>query len=675
MGQNVRRSSLLLIALALAACLPGASSLSAQLGQPQLVVDKTTTSEDWSRGLAVGPNGPIPFIVVDQFGYRPQARKIAVIRDPQAGYDSFTHFAPGGRYGVVDKSSGAIVKSGTPVPWNGGAVDASSGDKVWRFDFSDVTTPGEYTVVDLEKGMHSVAFEIGEGVYRDVLKHAVRMFYYQRAGMAKTPENAGSTWADAASHLGPRQDPETRDWLAKADPSRARDLRGGWYDAGDYNKYTTWGARNVITLLKAYVENPTAFGDDTNIPESGNGVPDILDEVKWELDWLVRMQNADGSVLCVQGLDRASPPSAAKGPSYYGPPTTAATLTSAAAFAFASKIYSARPEAELRRFGLDLRARAEKGWAWANEHPKVLYFNNDEGRQPGSNGLASGQQEMTDGERSFVRFEAAVYLYEITGEAAYGTVAAESFAAVAPPYSVSQWTVEQHDAVLHYAHLRGVPEEIKNRIVSQFAAAVAELDFELPMVVGDKDPYLAPIRDYTWGSNQSKAAQARIYQLFARTSGDRVRAVQAEAAAEGYVNYLHGVNPLGLVYLTNMRGAGAKHSADQMFHFWFGHGSERWSRVTELTPGPPPGYLVGGPNPWFKLDACCNAQVATAMTRCGRPAASARCDGNYSPPLTQPALKSYRQFNDDWPLNSWEVTEPSTAYQANYVRALAPYAR
>jgi endoglucanase len=101
-------------------------------------------------------------------------------------------------------------------------------------------------------------------------------------------------------------------------------------------------AHNVITLLRAYDENPDAFGDDSGIAESGNGIPDILDEVKWALDWLEPMQNVDGSLLCVQGLDHASPPSAATGPSYYGPATTAASLMGAAAFAYAAKIYSAR---------------------------------------------------------------------------------------------------------------------------------------------------------------------------------------------------------------------------------------------------------------------------------------------------------------------------------------------
>src|SRR5262245_29439925 len=356
--------------------------------------DKPSTDVTWSKGLTLGVNGPIPVIVVDQFGYPTKAAKVAVIRDPQIGYDNGAHFTPGTRYAVVDRSTGRIAKEGALTPWNAGATDTVSGDKVWWFDFSDIIIPGIYVVVDIEKGLRSVEFEIDDHVYRNVLKHAVRMYFYQRAGFEKTAATVGSDWADAASHMGAGQDPQTRPWQTKGAlwsriaGSQTKDLHGGWFDAGDYNKYTSWTARNVVLLLRAYAENPNAFGDDSGIAESGNGVPDILDEVKWGLDWLGRMQNADGSLLCVQGLDSASPPSAATGPSYYGPATTAASLMGAAAFAYASKIYAARPEAALSQFAADLARRAERAWDWAIANPDVRYYNNDNAKQPGSSGLA-----------------------------------------------------------------------------------------------------------------------------------------------------------------------------------------------------------------------------------------------------------------------------------------------
>jgi endoglucanase len=362
------------------------------------------------------------------------------------------------------------------------------------------------------------------------------MFFYQRAGLKKTAEAVGSDWEDAASHMGPGQDPQTRPWQARrgpsvrswlpwinsysiSDTSETKDLHGGWFDAGDYNKYTSWTARNVIVLLRAYSENPTAFGDDTGIAESGNGVPDILDEVKWALDWLARMQNSDGSLLCVQGLDQASPPSAAAGPSYYGPATTAASLMSAAAFAYAAKIYSARSEADLKTYGADLATRAKRAWDWATAKPSVLYYNNDDAKQPGSRGLASGQQEMDDAERLFAKFEAAVYLYELTNDLSYKDFVESHYRSVVASDGPTQWDVDRQEALLYYTRLPNISSQVKSAILTKFIGNMTRNIDQLPMITDDKDAYRSPIKDYTWGSNQSKLQQARLFLARRRDTG------------------------------------------------------------------------------------------------------------------------------------------------------------
>jgi hypothetical protein len=636
--------------------------------------DQLNSSTTWSQGLKIGVNGPIPAIVVDQFGYQTRALKIAVIRDPQVGYDSAAHFAPGSNYAVADQLTRKIIKQGPPVPWNGGATDDVSGDKVWWFDFSDVTVPGTYMIVDIERGLRSPGFRIGDNVYRDVLKHALRMYYYQRAGFKKDAQTAGSNWADAASHLDQWQDPQSRPWQSKRQPGKSdeiKDLRGGWFDAGDYNKYTSWAARNVIVLLRAYDESPTAFGDDSGIAESGNGVPDILDEVKWGLDWLTRMQNADGSMLCVQGLAEGSPPSSASGPSYYGPATTAATLMGAAAFAYAAKIYSARPEADLSGYGKELAARAKRAWEWAAANPGVIYYNNDDAKQPGSGGLAGGQQEMSETGRLSAKFEAAVYLYELTGDGSYRAFVESNYTSIVTSDGPTPWDADKQEALLYYTRLPNISAQVKEAILTKFGASV--IAHQLPLASSGKDAYRSPIKEYFWGSNASKAIQARLYQLLALYS-DRVPSVEADAAALGYIHYIHGVNPLGLVYLTNMDAAGASHSANTMYHYWFAHGT-RWEKVSETTPGPPPGYLVGGPDPHYSKDKCCTAAFGAAGYLCHWSLSYSLCRNDYAPPLGQPALKSYRQFNEGWPANSWEITEPSTGYQAQYIRVLARYAR
>jgi endoglucanase len=631
----------------------------------------------WSQGLTLGVNGPIPVIVVDQFGYPTKAPKVAVIRDPKIGYDNTTHFTPGATYALVDLSTGKIAKQGPPTRWNGGATDSVSGDKVWWFDFSDVTTPGTYSVADIDKGLRSPEFQIDDRVYRNVLRAATRMYFYQRAGFKKTAETVGSDWVDAASHMGRGQDPQTRPWqasrgLSSSDTSQIKDLHGGWFDAGDYNKYTSWTARDVIVLLRAYSENPTAFGDDSGIAESGNGVPDILDEVKWALDWLARIQNTNGSLLCIQGLDQASPPSAATGPSYYGPATTAASLMGAAAFAYAAKIYSARSEADLRAYGADLAIRAKRAWDWATANPNVLYYNNDDAKQPGSRGLGSGQQEMDDAQRLFAKFEAAIYLYELTNDVSYKDFVESHYTSIVASDGPTQWDADRQETLLYYTRLPNISAQVKSVILTKFVANMTMNADQLPMITNNKDAYRSPIKDYTWGSNQSKLQQARLYQLLALYDKDAATIAEADSAAMGYLHYLHGVNPLGLVYLTNMKSAGASHSASTVFHNWFAHGT-RWERATGAVPGPPPGYLVGGPNPHYSRDECCAAVLGNTGYRCFFSAAFSLCRNSYAPPLGQPALKSYLDFNEGWPANSWEVTEPSTGYQAHYISILAKY--
>lgn len=649
---------------------PGTGATAAVAGSAATAGDHPSTDTDWSADLPTGPNGPVPYIVVDQFGYRTGATKVAVIRDPVTGYDGAEAFAPGTEYSVVDVATGESVYAGAPTSWNGGAEDSASGDVVYWFDFSAVTTPGEYQVLDRERGQRSVTFRIDDAVYRSVLKHAVRSFYYQRAGQEKTLEHAGADYADVASHLGPGQDGEARAWLAKDDAATARDLRGGWYDAGDFNKYTAWTASYVTTLLRAYEASPTAFTDDYGIPESGNGVPDLLDEVSWGLAWLARMQLEDGSLLCVQGLASGSPPSTASEPSYYGPPTTNATLRSAAAFAYAARVLGAREEPALQALAAEYRDRALQAFSWAEANPSETYYNNDEGRQPGSEGLAAGQQEVSAEDRLYSRVEAATYLFAQTGEASYRNLVDQNAAAILPDWGPNQWQAQQQELLLWYAALPDATPSIATQIRTHFASQEVTSGGQYAAAVAATDAYRSYLQDYVWGSNQSKAAQGRLYQLLEQYGTDAALGAAATAAAEDFVHYIHGVNPLGLVFLTNMRLAGAEHSAATLYHTWFSHRSARWDATTATSPGPAPGFLVGGPNPSFALDPCC-----TDGSNCYGASEYALCGQSWEPPAGQPPLKSYLQFNDGWPANSWSVTENSCGYQAGYILLLARYAR
>ncbi|HLC82365.1 MAG TPA: glycoside hydrolase family 9 protein, partial [Bacteroidia bacterium] len=205
------------------------------------------------------------FIKIDQFGYKTTDQKIAVISDPQVGYNSALSFSPGATYQVRNWITDVIVFSGSITTWNGGATHSQSGDEVFWFDFSSLVTSGSYYIFDPTNNVGSYRFEIDDCIYNDVLKVAMRMFYYQRCGFAKSYPFVDTGYVDGASHLGTQQDLDCRLYSSPTSGT-SKNLSGGWYDAGDYNKYVnfTWGT--LCDMLLAYEEKPSVWADNYNIP-------------------------------------------------------------------------------------------------------------------------------------------------------------------------------------------------------------------------------------------------------------------------------------------------------------------------------------------------------------------------------------------------------------------------
>lgn len=621
-------------------------------------------------GPIVAPEPLSPNIVVDQFGYRPSDEKIAVVRNPQTGFDSGQSFTPGATYAVVDAHSGTKAFEGAPTAWNGGATDSSSGDKAWWFDFSSVTTPGDYYVLDESGMVRSDVFSIADGVYRGVLVQAVRMLYYQRDGQAKTAANAGADWVDDAAHM-------SKCYLySDGAKTRDRDLHGGWWDAGDFNKYVNWGDSDSIELLHTYVESPSAFGDDTNIPESGNGVPDLLDEIKWEIDFVVRMQNSDGSVLSIVNEPAApapqfgnppdTSPSKVTDPCFYGPATTAASLTSAAAFAYLATVLQTVTAAGTAYPGYadDLIMRAKKAYTWAAANPAVFFYNSQ-------NGVGAGEQEVPqnqpdrDNALLVKHLQAALYLFDATGDTTYRDFFDQNYGSIslAKNSYADAWHGEEQETLLAYTRAPNATASVVQNIKTAFDNALKSGE-NLGSVDAARDPYLAYFGTYTWGSNQVKADQGNLLYDSITFGVNATNDAKALKGAERYVHYIHGVNPLQLVYLSNMENWGAQKSVTRFFHSWYAKGSN-WDAAGVSKYGPPPGYLTGGPNPSYNWDGCCPG--GCSGNSCG--------NAPLSPPYGQPDQKSYLDFNDGWPLDSWSVTEPDDGYQAKYIRLLAKFVK
>ncbi len=606
-----------------------------------------------------------PPIIVDQFGYLPALQKIAVIKDPRVGYDSENSFSPGQRYAVVNRATGKTVFTGQAKSWKNGKIDKTSGDRIWHFDFSDVREPGRYVIRDIDRRVESFEFEISPTVYTPVLKTAFKTMYLQRAGFEKRAPYVSRAYVDRASHLGRGQDPEARLFNRMKDASTERDLRGGWFDAGDYNKYTSWTANYVTGMLAAYLENPRVWTDDFGIPESGNGTPDILDEVKWGLDWLERMQNQDGAMLSVMSLSESSPPSAARGPSRYGPPNSSATVASAGAFAMAAKVYSAVPgfQTHAKRY----RMRADKAWRWVEANPHVKFYNND----PRSNsvGLAAGQQEVEADRMANKTLMAAIHMSAMTGDPYFNKVIKDLYNRVNPmdPGTVNGYEAGMAFDVLYYARQPSTPKSMVSRIRRDYEEKILQGYNGWSVVEEQEDPYRAHVDGYWWGSNFNKAHRGEVYTQAIHAGIGQTRRMDYLNAAAGYVNYVHGVNPLNKVYLSNMGALGAENSVTQFYHNWFKDGS-KWDEVGRSKYGPAPGFLVGGPNNGYERAECCNSV-------CGGEGAKICRMPIKSPPAGQPPAKSYADFNGGWPINSWSVTENSNGYQIAYIRLLSKFAR
>lgn len=601
--------------------------------------------------IQAAPSTITEFIRIDQFGYRINAQKIAVIANPISGFNAADSFTPGGAYEIKRWDNDMTVLSGNPTQWNGGAEHIQSGDQVWWFDFSSLTTEGEYYVYDIANDVGSYKFSINDDVYNEVLRQAMRTFYYQRCGTSKTATHGGD-WNDGLCHHGAGQDLNCRSILAQNDASTELDLSGGWHDAGDYNKYVSFTYGPMHALLFAYSHNPVVFGDNYNIPESGNGIPDIIDELIYELDWLQKMQLGDGSVLtklAVTGFQSSSPPSSDTNARYYGPAQASSTAIAASIFAHAYLVLKDFPA--LTTYADDLLIRAEDAWDWIQANPAYSAYDNA--------GFASATTLRTTDEQKEDRVGAAMLLFAATGAATYKTFAEINYIDIRP----IQWTYWYpfqptiQDIALFYANLAGASSSVATTIQNSFSTSTNSNNGNmLPAYLGSTDAYRAHVGDgdYTWGTNKIKADMAIMFNNMNYYNLDPGNATNFENAAEGYIHYLHGINPQGKVMMTAMNDYGAENSCNEIYHIWFGDGTDYDNAETSLI-GPPPAYVPGGANPNYAPD-----DVYTGPT--------------ISPPLNQPIQKSYKDWNTSYPENSWSVTETAIYYQAAYVQLLSAFA-
>jgi endoglucanase len=333
-------------------------------------------------------------IRLDQAGYLPDAPKLAVIAaQPKAR--TFTV-----RRAADDKS---VYRGSLSKP----AQDENSGDQVQLADFTRVTAPGRY-VLEIPGVGKSYPFEIGGRAYQRAYYLAMRSFYGQRCGMAV---DMGPEFPHhhAACHL-------TGAWHASSGRTGPRASAYGWHDAGDYGRYIVNSGISTGTLLWTWELFHDGIGQiGLHIPESGNGTPDILSEIRWNLEWMLSMQDTDGGVWHKQTTEKfsgfimpekdtaASLVIGTGAPPYKG---SCATGDFAAVMAIAQRVYKPYDAAFAARAG----EAAVKAFTWLVANPNVLVLRNPPGVQSG----VYGDKECGD-----ERLWAAAELWRSTGEARY----------------------------------------------------------------------------------------------------------------------------------------------------------------------------------------------------------------------------------------------------------------
>jgi endoglucanase len=360
----------------------------------------------------------------------------------------------------------------------------------------------------------------------------------------------------------------------------------GWYDAGDYNKYIVNSGISTYTLLAAYEHFPAWFGKlDLNLPESGNGLPDILNEALWNLEWMITMQDPeDGGVyhkLTNKAFDPFVMPGQANAPRYVVQKTTTAALDFAAVMAVASRVLAPFDELQPGRSARYLAA-AESAYRWAEAHPRVLY------RQPAD--ILTGTYDDNSADDEFAW--AAAELLIATGKDGYLARAAVTGVA---ERSEPGWA---NVGMLGWISLA----EHRNRLRAGGDAGPARPQL---LAVADTlaarwkaSPYRVSMvrKEMGWGSNSVILNQAMMlvaaYRLDPRPD--------YLDAAQSALDYVLGRNGPGMSFVT---GVGTRSPL---------HPHHRPSEADGIA-APFPGMLVGGPNPGQQDRADCRASYPSAL--------------------------------------------------------------
>lgn len=535
----------------LSALLVGAASLTALPACDAAPTRGCPGTEIFIDGECVQPH----MIRLNSVGYLPTRAKLASYVGDETSFQVMTR-------------EGRVVFEGSATT----EVSArDSGERVRIADFSELEEPGEYWLEVPGVG-RSPDFRIGDDVFHEPLVASLLALHGQRCGTAVELEWGEGTFKHAACHL----EEAGLDYIDGEQGTK--DATGGWHDAGDYGKYTVNGAFAVAFLLQAYEDFPDRLKDlELPIPERGGELPDILDEARFQLEWLLKMQLADGSVahkVTAKNFEGNIMPEADHAPRFFVPAGTAATGTFAATLALAARVYEP--------FDPDFAATCLE----AAQQAFDFLLENREDITPNQSDFRTGGYEAPgyDDERAW----AAAELWETTGDPA----ALEEFELLARELGMSMllnfdWSNSTNLALATY--LRSKREGRDLDLVESIRATTLSTAQSL----------VENWKSHGYGRSVGSIYYWGINGVIARTAFNLVAAHRLDPdptyldAITGQLDHLFGRNPYGRSYLT-----GVGYRPPQFPHH----------RPSMASGGrfPWPGLLIGGPHSELFSDPAAN---------------------------------------------------------------------
>jgi endoglucanase len=488
-------------------------------------------------------------ILINQVGYQPNASKIALLR------------IKANTFQVIESSTGKVVFTGKPGPFR---YWKFSDDSVSAADFSKVTVPGKYRLC-VHKTICSCEFEIGDRVYNAVAKAAIKSYYLNRSGMAINKEFGGK-WARAAGHPDTAVKVHASAATGKRPEGTVISSAGGWYDAGDYNKYIVNSSITTYTLLlfcQMYPEYINKF--QVAIPENGNNIPDVMDELLYNLRWMLTMQDPyDGGVyhkLTNKGFDGMIMPDKSVEPRYVVAKSTAASLDFAATMAMASRVLEKSGNSDLKDLGKTCLEAANRAYAWVKVNP-VIYYKNPTDIHTGEYPDIKLQDEY---------FWAAAELALSNNNASLVTDGEmKKQMLIVPSWDTLGMLGVISLSLADNPKFAGIKAQAQKILLGYTDQLVQK---------STTSAYRVSLDFFKWGSNSDVANMALLKMVAFRITKNK----KYVTSMQGDVDYILGRNATGYSFVTGFGGKQPMH-----IH----HRPSAADGVVE----PYPGFLVGGPN-------------------------------------------------------------------------------